>query len=604
MTGEILTLDDRVSFRVAEAALSVIRERTGKYADDEATWDSFIIWRGESEADYLRRIHAGRQYIFYSLLQDLYSFGEEVCGESITTQSGKYLTEELLVRHMPDLLEAIMAQTAALFEQITWLVEQFLSGTTGEIYELKVVPQSDERLLIMSMSYRFENEMIDYLTKTGHNPERAFENSFGVIGGALVSLLERAICGFSPEQLKSELRGLQGNFSLRISDENRFHLEQFIEILLEYVGRLRQQAKSAIEPADAEACLCTSESMKTTWDNIRKTSSSDEIVLLCGESGTGKSYYAQVIHKLSTRRDGPFVEVGLTSDVGSDNLIQSNLFGHVRGAFTGATEEKPGLFALADGGTIFLDEVGDASSELQAKLLRVLEKKSFKMLGGPADKKVDVRIIAATNRNLAQMVHDGTFREDLYYRLNVIRIELPALRYRTEDMPLLVKRLFEKVCREARKEDVHLSDETLELICNCNWPGNIRQVENALRHAVAFAEKAEISAEDLPLDAAAPVAVTRQAQQTPGESSTVVSSAVLMKILATEPRPPDSESFEWQGHVDYAKREYMKALIKHCSGNLNEIAMHWDRSSERTLLKLIREFHLEDELHAARKKHK
>jgi DNA-binding NtrC family response regulator len=311
-----------------------------------------------------------------------------------------------------------------------------------------------------------------------------------------------------------------------------------------------------------------------------------------------------VIHRMSKRRDGPLVEVGLTSDVGSDNLIQSNLFGHVRGAFTGAAEEKYGLFALADGGTIFLDEIGDASLELQAKLLRVLDTKSFKMLGGIEDRKVDVRIIAATNRDLARLVREGGVREDLYYRLNVIQVELPPLRDRLEDIPALVVRLFEKVCRDAGVQGKSLSDEALGLLCSFDWPGNIRQMENALRYAVAFADGTEITAEDMPEPVQeAPVARKKGPGKPAVAGGAVVDSEALRRVLDTVPPAPNAQSFDWPGHVDHARREYMKVLIEHCNGNLSEVARHWDRSSERTLLKLIREFGLEDELQAARKRH-
>jgi transcriptional regulator with PAS, ATPase and Fis domain len=148
-----------------------------------------------------------------------------------------------------------------------------------------------------------------------------------------------------------------------------------------------------------------------------------------GKTGTGKSHLARRIHLLSKRRDKPFIEVALTSDIGADNLIESELFGHEKGAFTGASEQKQGLFSLADGGTIFLDEIGDATADLQAKLLRVLEMKRFRRLGGVKDLEVDVRVIVATNRDLERAVADGKFRQDLYYRLNVISIRLPALRF-------------------------------------------------------------------------------------------------------------------------------------------------------------------------------
>lgn len=604
MTIRTAAFDDRVSFRVAEAVLGTVCRRCERFHDEASAWESFISWRGEEEAEYLRRVSAGGKYIFYSLLQDLYDFADDACHGSVAEEAGRHLTEELLVRHMPDVLQTTGVRTGPLVEQILWLVEQFLAGMTGRMYELVVEPQTCDDVLTISVVYRSEREVLEYLERTGHNVHRAFANSAGVIGGALESLLGRAIYSFDSSRLERELRDLRVTFTLHISPENRFHYEEFINILLDYAGRLKQWANKVTEPADSEASLCVSAAMKAVWEKVCKASRSDETVLLYGESGTGKSYYAGVIHKMSKRRDGPLVEVGLTSDVGSDNLIQSNLFGHVRGAFTGAAEDKYGLFALADGGTIFLDEIGDASLELQAKLLRVLDTKSFKMLGGLEDRKVDVRIIAATNRDLARLVREGSFREDLYYRLNVIQVELPPLRERLEDIPALVSRLFEKVCRDAGVKGKSLSDEALGLLCGFDWPGNIRQMENALRYAVAFADGTQINPEDMPKPMQETPAIRKKETEKPAVTgSAVVDSEALRRVLDTVPPAPNTRSFDWPGHVDHARREYMRVLIEHCKGNLGEIARHWDRSSERTLLKLIREFELEADLQAARKRH-
>ncbi len=228
------------------------------------------------------------------------------------------------------------------------------------------------------------------------------------------ALLERTVRGMESGQLERRLRSLSGEFLLHLTGRNRFHYENIIDLLLSYVRRLGERRPRAA--AGAAAATSASPAMATALDGIAKAAACEETVLLCGESGTGKSYYARHIHRTGARRDGPFVEVGITADVGSENLVQSNLFGHARGAFTGAEEEKHGLFALADGGTIFLDEIGDASPEVQAKLLRVIETKSFRMLGGLDDIRADVRILAATNRDLEALVGDGRFREDLFYR--------------------------------------------------------------------------------------------------------------------------------------------------------------------------------------------
>ena len=365
---------------------------------------------------------------------------------------------------------------------------------------------------------------------------------------------------------------------------------------MDYVKDLRERKRIEVPPALAEERLHMSNKMKAAWKRMRKAAESDETVLLCGESGAGKSYYADVIHRLSSRRKGPFVEVGMTADVGSENLIQSNLFGHVRGAFTGADSDKQGLFALANGGTIFLDEIGDASPELQAKLLRVLEKKSFKRLGGIRDVSVDVRIIAATNKNLAEMVQRGEFREDLFYRLNVISIRLPPLRERMEDLPALIKTLFEQARIQTGRCHKRLSDETFKVLLSYHWPGNIRDLENALRHAVIFSEQEEVLPEDLPRQIRGSVGCF--GSQVAGR---IVNRDLLKRAISAVPRVPDAPTFCWQAHVDYARREYLEALIHHYNGDLTKISEHWNRSSGNTLLKLVRNFDLEDELRTARK---
>jgi len=591
--------DDRESLAVAEAAIAVIRTRCRKFRDDDAVWEAFTAWRGLGEREYLQRIRAGGKFIFYSVLHDLYGFAEEVCGQPVARAIGAELTDAVLQRHMPDILQSTLARAGTLADRLLWLIRQVVGATTGAIYELTIDVPPTHDLLSISLTYRSKEQTVEYLRRAGQDPEEVFATSFAVFLGALEALLARVVHGFVPEQLKGELHPLRGTFRLLLTQENRFHYENFIDILLEYVRRLRERRKPAAGAAAPEADLHASPAMRRAWERLRKAAASEETVLLCGESGTGKSYYARVIHDLGPRRDGPFVEVGLTAEVGSDNLIQSNLFGHVRGAFTGADEEKQGLFALADGGSIFLDEIGDASPELQAKLLRVIEKKTFKMLGGVRDLSVNVRIIAATNKDLSELVRQGRFREDLYYRLNVIQIHLPPLRERAEDLPALVQRLFERVCADARKPNTRLADTALGALRAHAWPGNIRELENALRHALAFAEGPEIQPADLPepLRAAA-------AEPAPARGTDEVIDPAALRHALSQPQAPGAPSHQWPGHIDHAKRTYLEALIDRYHGEIAQIARHWDRSSENTLLKLIRELGLEEHLHAARRARK
>jgi two-component system NtrC family response regulator len=227
-------------------------------------------------------------------------------------------------------------------------------------------------------------------------------------------------------------------------------------------------------------------------------------VLIQGESGVGKELVARAIHEQSPRRDRPFVVV----DCGmlNENLLQNELFGHQKGAFTGATALKHGLFEVADTGTLFLDEIGEVSPVLQAKLLRVLETSTFRRLGSTADMKVDVRLVAATNRDLLQMSREGTFREDLFYRLNVFPVLVPPLRDRRDDIPLLARHFLRHTTHPGGEK--RLTPEALDQLKAYDWPGNIRELQNMIESSVIIADGAEIQARDLPVVVRGPVRET------------------------------------------------------------------------------------------------
>src|SRR4029079_5025625 len=224
-----------------------------------------------------------------------------------------------------------------------------------------------------------------------------------------------------------------------------------------------------------------------------RAAQSRSTILIQGESGTGKELVARAIHTHSQRKDRAFVTVN-SGNLPPD-LLESTLFGHAKGAFTGAVYPKKGLFDLADKGSIFLDEIGNIPLETQAKLLRVMQEREFMRLGGMETIKVDVRIIAATNVDLRKMMEDGRFREDLFYRLHVISIELPALRDRRDDIPLLVQHFLEKYAEENGRPSLELAPDALELLMEYDWPGNVRELENVIERAVVLSTGSRIAAD-------------------------------------------------------------------------------------------------------------
>jgi PAS domain S-box-containing protein len=239
-----------------------------------------------------------------------------------------------------------------------------------------------------------------------------------------------------------------------------------------------------------------SEAFMRIFQVLPDIAESDATVLVLGESGTGKELFAAAIHNLSHRRKGPFVKVNCGAL--PDTLLESELFGYKKGAFTDARRDKPGRFKLAEGGTLFLDEIGDLSLGTQVKLLRVLEKKEYEPLGGVRTERADVRIVAATHRDLEELVAEGRFREDLFYRLNVIRIEIPPLRERPEDIPLLIEHFLTKLNRKSGKQIKGISPEAMKILLNYPYPGNVRELQNILEHAVILCKGVEIQSSHLP----------------------------------------------------------------------------------------------------------
>jgi len=263
--------------------------------------------------------------------------------------------------------------------------------------------------------------------------------------------------------------------------------------LLEENRRLREKVAQL---SKVGGLVGSSPAFRSAMETVRMAAASNATILLLGESGTGKELVARAIHELSPRASGPFVPIDCAAI--PESLLESELFGHEAGAFTGATRRKEGRFEKADRGTLFLDEVGEMSPAVQAKLLRAIQEGEFVRVGGTQPVRVDVRIVAATNRDLQQEVREGRFREDLYYRLHVVQIRLPPLRERHGDVPLLAAHFLRRFSEENRREFEGFSPEALRALEAYSWPGNVRELENAIERAVVLARGSRIELEDLP----------------------------------------------------------------------------------------------------------
>ncbi len=305
-----------------------------------------------------------------------------------------------------------------------------------------------------------------------------------------------------------------------------------------------------------------SKQMKDVFAKVQRAAPVDSTVLILGESGTGKELVAQALHHNSPRKKGPFVAVNCAAVPAS--LVESELFGHVRGAFTGATDRRMGRFEQADGGTLFIDEIGDFELGLQAKLLRVLETFTVTPVGGHEDRKVSVRVLAATSRDVTKMVEQGTFREDLYYRLNVVSITLPPLRDRPDDIALLVEHFLKEIAEKKHTAPKRISPEVMRRFQTYRWPGNVRDLRNALESMMVLADGELLTERDLPDRIAASVKETSR----PGEIPTGLTMDELEKLAI------------------------MKALDE-CEGNRTHAAGRL-KISVRTLQRKLQHYQLEE----------
>ena len=276
--------------------------------------------------------------------------------------------------------------------------------------------------------------------------------------------------------------------------------------LVREVDRLRKQMEEGRD-ADAPHLLGESTAMDVVRETITTVADSDVTCLILGESGTGKELAAELIHRQSSRRDGPFVKLNCAAI--PDTLIETEMFGYEKGAFTGAAQRTKGKFEQANGGTIFLDEIGDMTSLVQTKLLRVVETGEFHRVGGASSVKVDVRLLAATNQDLKTAIEEGSFREDLYYRINVVSLLLPPLRQHPEDIPILVQAFLRSFNEKFNKSITGVQENVMEHLLAYSWPGNVRELQNVLQRAVVLERGDMVSVTSLPETMASPIPSTR-----------------------------------------------------------------------------------------------
>ena len=332
--------------------------------------------------------------------------------------------------------------------------------------------------------------------------------AFSSIEGAIEAMRQGAF-HYIPKPFKNEevlLTIRQGLERRRLASENRM---------------LKAELKQRF---GFDNIIGKSKPMQQVFDLIELAAPAKSNILILGESGTGKELVSKAIHLHSRRADGPFVTVN-SGSMPAD-LLESNLFGHVKGSFTGAVSNKKGLFEMAQNGSIFFDEIGNIPIDTQAKLLRVIQEKEFMRLGGVETLKADVRIIAATNANLEEEVQKGEFREDLYYRLNVINIGLPPLRQRTEDIPLLVRHFLAKYSDENDKDLEEVDSDAMEILMDYHWPGNVRELENVLERAAVLSSGASLSVDLLP-------AAVREPNSSPTPMTTMPTNGLSFKEAIT-----------------------------------------------------------------------
>ena len=386
-----------------------------------------------------------------------------------------------------------------------------------------------------------------------------------------------------------------------------FDVDKAVELIRRAVDESLREARADESPAEVPEILGQAPSMQEVFRAIGRLSQSNVTVLLTGESGCGKEVVARALHKHSQRAAAPFIALNMAAI--PRDLLESELFGHERGAFTGAQAMRRGRFEQAEGGTLFLDEIGDMPAELQTRLLRVLSDGFYYRVGGHQPIKADVRVIAATHQNLEERVRQGLFREDLYHRLNVIRLRLPSLRERREDIPLLARHFLAKSARELGVEPKQLSDEALQYITKLPFPGNVRQLENLCHWLTVLAPAQVVKVEDLPLEARQGSWVTPG--ETVGAGATPTGAAGGIAVPAAAPLLAGGTDWVMQLTAEVERRlqagvpDLMETLtrdfeaavirtaLKHTHGRRIDAATRLG-VGRNTITRKIQDLHLED----------
>jgi transcriptional regulator with GAF, ATPase, and Fis domain len=614
------TRDDRCPYALVEAVIHTIIRLDPAIADEDAAWRILAPHLGSraggrEDEEYFAAARRSHEPVFLHRQHRLYEAGSALTRSELDqfcADCGRQFMRMFSLSNIYGFLRVALAGRGALQKTIIELVRGNMRRYAGGQFVLSDEIGPEE--VSLTLESTDPEEQVRYFEGHRLDPERCFRNSFYFIAGALDKIFSHVVAGYDASAAAFSVSGHQGRMAFPVKEGDLLTYETLSQAVMGYVNRLIPGRRTRPEGDDTEKDLILgSEAMRRSWEKIRRASRTNEIVLLRGESGTGKSFIARKIHELSARHDRPFVEVGLTSDIGAENMIQSDLFGHEKGAFTGAADEKQGLFSLAEGGTIFLDEIGDASGELQAKLLRVIESSTFKRLGGVRDISVDVRVIAATNRDLEKMVRDGSFRQDLYYRLNVIPIELPPLRERPEDVPTMAMYLLARANSRSGTAEKRLARGLASGFRAYPWPGNVRELDHALKHAIAMADGPEIAREDLPDTVreymaahegrGRPTAGGPEAPSTKAAPDEVINVDALRRAIGSADPVSVAKSGSAHGipgHIEHAKRIYLAALIDEFGGDLSLVAKFWDRRSVKTLRVLVKEYGLTDRLEAAR----